>query len=162
MKKLVSIAAALAIVVLAAGVVLAEPGRGKGKGGKQKTHKVFQGHDHMTKDKMAQLDSGTHHLKTHKGHKLFVNLKNGKVAGMHAVTKGGKKVKGQVKRTAGLTPGNSGLVNVALTDSADDAALAQGATITITFDLGPVHISIVWPIDSIDPDLLGDIIDPDA
>jgi hypothetical protein len=160
MQKLVSITAALAIALLAAGVVLARPD-GKGKAGK-KTHKVFQGHDHLSKDKLAGLDSGTHHVKTYKGHKAFASVKNGKIAGMHVLTKNGQKVKGRVKRTSAQAPGQDGLVYVSLIDSAEAELVALDATITISFDLGPLHISFVWPIESVDLDALGGDIDDDA
>jgi hypothetical protein len=151
MHKLVSTLAGLAIVMLAAGIVVAKPPK------PAKGHQHVDGTKHMSADRMAQLDKGTHHLHTHKdGHKSFVKLKNGKVAGMHMVSKQGKKVSpAKVKKVATLGPSDSDIVLASLDGDAPTVPVSLLGGIRITFHIGPLTISFFWPLDLVDPDFLG-------
>jgi len=68
-------ALALAVSLLGVGEAV-QPSK---KGGK----KVIQGHDLVSRDKLAKLPDGKHHVrKTRAGHSLHVHAKDGKVAGI--------------------------------------------------------------------------------
>jgi hypothetical protein len=161
MYRLASILALGAVVLLGAGLEAARPPKAPKA---PKGHQHIDGTKHMSADRMAQLNTGTHPLHTHKeGHKSFVKLKNGKVAGMHMVSRHGKKVQPtKVKKVAALGPSDSDIVLVGLGDEAPTLAASALGGIRISFQLGPLTISFFWPLDLVDPDLAGGSDDDDG
>jgi hypothetical protein len=128
------VALALTASLFDGGAVAQAPKKSGGK-------KVLQGHSLVSREKLAKLPDGKHHVHTSKrGHKFHVHAKGGKVAGMSVLDSKGKQHKLKhrvVRRPAGgspvaldgepLSPEELALLEHATPLSPEEAALLEDA-----------------------------------
>jgi hypothetical protein len=146
MLSLASRAAVLSLPLVLAGSVLAAPQR-PGRTPRQ----VFNGQSLLSAQRLARVANGTHALHTtREGHRSFVALRNGRVAGMHMVDAAGRTHRPNVRRVAAardLTDGD--VVPVALCDG------APAGQVAFNFDLGTDQVTYTFGPAAVDASLGG-------
>jgi hypothetical protein len=80
-----------------------------GRHGKTARHVKKNGHSLMSRGKMKQLRSGTHHVHTTHGHKVYYVLNRGKVKNVFLKAPNGKRITGHRVRGARAAGDTNGL-----------------------------------------------------
>jgi hypothetical protein len=155
---------ALALLTLTGGAVLADrtetgTGRSNPKRHRQPATVVRRdGHQFMSRAAMRRKQHGTHLLRAHRtGHRTFVHLRKGKVAGMSVKAPNGKTyrmkaVRGGSRRRAALEDRDVHLVSLVERGNTLHLASQLDRIILFIIQIGEVRICIAFPITSVDPD----------